>query len=415
MVPEIIGPMTLSLVFDRITFFFCCSLVFVLPVTTAGVEISAAGAIFFFILSKVCSPSAGRFDFWPGKAIVVPLALYLGWAMLSISWSHYPWLSSRAFVGKVLEAVCLLLVVSRTVNSPGRTHIFLVVLLTAAGIICLDGFWQLISGHDLFLDQIPADGRLQASFKHSNDFGSYLVVMSFITMAAAGIAVYRLRDGLNWRNSLGVLVSGVLFLMVWLALGLTYSRGAWISLGVASIVFLFLAGRFRLLTFGITGVFVCLFFPLLARIRNVQIISDSVTNSRIFDGSGRMGFWGDALHIIRDHLILGTGLNTYTMVIQDYARVWKAYPHNCYLQIAAELGVAGLALFLWFVAAVFLRVSRHIRQMPVAPDRWCHAALLAGWCGILAHSALDTTLYSAQLSSLFWVLTGFLLALAARV
>ncbi len=34
------------------------------------------------------------------------------------------------------------------------------------------------------------------------------------------------------------------------------------------------------------------------------------------------------------------------------------------------------------------------------------AALLAGCVGFLAHSFLDTQLYSLQLSTLFWILLG---------
>lgn len=65
-----------------------------------------------------------------------------------------------------------------------------------------------------------------------------------------------------------------------------------------------------------------------------------------------------ALHIVRDHPLLGVGLNNFTVRMDEYGRVsgWVRFlqpVHNLYLLIAAEIGLVGLVLFLCFMFSAF--------------------------------------------------------------
>ena len=82
------------------------------------------------------------------------------------------------------------------------------------------------------------------------------------------------------------------------------------------------------------------------------------------------------------------------------------YAHNCYLQIAAETGIVGLLSFLWLIGVFFIH---SIRSLMKIKDRFHHAVLSGISAGIivtLVHSAVDTNLYSLQLSVLFWIMLG---------
>ena len=182
---------------------------------------------------------------------------------------------------------------------------------------------------------------------------------------------------------------------------------------VAVVVFILFNRRFWPVVLAFMALFIVVFQPLLLKVRDVSLVSDAVMEQEkilSFNGNGRLTFWHDAINIIKDNPVLGTGLNTYTMVIKKYVTMWAIYPHNCYLQMGAELGLVGLALFLWFLTAIIVQVSFLIRRLPQAPERWLLAAFFAGWCGFLVHSGLDTTLYSSQLTAIFWVLTGAMAA-----
>jgi O-antigen ligase len=193
-------------------------------------------------------------------------------------------------------------------------------------------------------------------------------------------------------------------------MGFTFSRGAWFGLVCAGLVFLMFDKRTWLPGVLIVGLFFYIFQPLLIEGRHVTLIKDNVhaTGLGSVGGSGRITYWQDAWRIIGDNPVLGAGLNTYTKVIKQYVEVNQNYAHNCYLQVAAELGVVGLAVILWVFAAVFVFFSRKILAEGFGEDRLVLIGLMAGWVGLLVESSVDNTFYSVQLSSLLWVMMGLI-------
>lgn len=93
----------------------------------------------------------------------------------------------------------------------------------------------------------------------------------------------------------------------------------------------------------------------------------------------RFLFWGVGLEMIRANPLLGVGANNYeaafpeararfaerhpgSALVSMNEHLLVVYAHNEYLQLAAELGAVGLALFLLFASALaytFLRALRH--------------------------------------------------------
>ncbi|MBF0594474.1 MAG: O-antigen ligase family protein [Candidatus Omnitrophica bacterium] len=406
--------MPLIFLIDRGIFLLLCFLVFFLPSSNAIVQIFSGLLIFFYLVKKFCIERvAGRLATFD-RAVFWPLLLFLGWALLTVFISHYPVLSLRAFVGKLMKVAGLMVITYEALNSCRRINIFIGFLLTAAMIIVLDSLWQMYSGHDFFVHSLYISGRVMASFKHPNDLGAYLVFMILPALVLVFVfcaETFKQYSGLKVFRAFGW---GALTVLLVAVLGQTYSRGAWLGSTVAVLVFLFFARRFWFLLLGGVALFGAVFLPMLFQHRNVSFISESAGNSCSLSGSGRIGYWEDAIRIIAEHPVFGTGINTYTQVIKTYNTVWKAYPHNCYLQMGAELGLVGLGLFLWFLGAVITVIARQLWNMPKQPYRWLCAAFFAGWCGVLAHSALDTTFYSSQLSVLLWVMTGFILAFSTN-
>ena len=88
------------------------------------------------------------------------------------------------------------------------------------------------------------------------------------------------------------------------------------------------------------------------------------------------------------------------------------YPHNCYLQTAAEVGIPGLMVFLWMLgrlmkgALVFIKRSTHLF------DQNLMLGLSAGFIGYLGHSFFDTCFYNVKLNALMWITMGFIAAVA---
>jgi O-Antigen ligase len=77
-------------------------------------------------------------------------------------------------------------------------------------------------------------------------------------------------------------------------------------------------------------------------------------------GSNRYDFWRVAVHQFRDHPLQGAGADNFA---DDYVRERRSteeplYPHSLLIRIPAQIGVVGSLLFLGFVAAAGLAVTR---------------------------------------------------------
>jgi putative inorganic carbon (HCO3(-)) transporter len=127
--------------------------------------------------------------------------------------------------------------------------------------------------------------------------------------------------------------------------------------------------------------------------------------------SDRLHYWEAAVRIIKDHPLTGIGLNTYAKVIKEYSPRYPNYAHNSYLQVAAELGLPGLAVVLWVLAGPLIFALRKIRTITDPLWSGILGAMAAGYIALLAESALDTTFYSVQLSMMVWIMMALLVAI----
>jgi O-antigen ligase len=189
-------------------------------------------------------------------------------------------------------------------------------------------------------------------------------------------------------------------------LGLTYSRGGWLSLALALII-LSIGERTLLvrMIFGITA-FVAYFTVRMVRER------EFLEWTNVLASFGRGTYWKEALTIIRDRPIFGFGLNTYSIVGRRFNEGWGGYPHNCYLHMTAEIGIVGLMSFVWIAVALYKVVFAAMARVVKPFERSLLKGALAGFSGFLIHSAFDTFFYSVQLGSLMWIMMGMLVSLS---
>jgi O-antigen ligase len=108
---------------------------------------------------------------------------------------------------------------------------------------------------------------------------------------------------------------------------------------------------------------------------------------------GRFHFWYIAWRIFLDHPILGTGLDSFATMFQQYDtwngrfRVERA--HNEYLQTLSDSGIIG---FVCVSAFIYLLFKRGLRVISCERDdlfRGIAIGALAGCLGVLIHSFFD--------------------------
>ena len=127
--------------------------------------------------------------------------------------------------------------------------------------------------------------------------------------------------------------------------------------------------------------------------------------------NNRLPHWAAAAQMFEQNPVNGIGARNYKFSYPDYAddEVFRGQPHLFLLEVAAETGTIGLvgyALFLVFVVALLVRLTRQ-RRFEAVP--WGMALLLAAF-------PLNATLsiYAHFMSALIWYLAMMFFAVAAR-
>ncbi len=130
-------------------------------------------------------------------------------------------------------------------------------------------------------------------------------------------------------------------------------------------------------------------------------------------GSYRLGVWRNALIVAREHLLTGTGPNTFLYAItEQLQRAGLSYPesydsaHNGYVTILVENGLPALAAYVAFLGVMLTLGIRRARKRP-----WLWMTTLAVGC----YALQDFFSFSICLvSPMFWAVAGMHAAELAR-
>lgn len=189
---------------------------------------------------------------------------------------------------------------------------------------------------------------------------------------------------------------------------LTFSRGGAIGLLMGCLTYLALSNpevlalqgnRLRLVIFSGALLLVFLSPPVFSRFLTSFSFSDTSSTERI-------ALWKEAAQAISQSPILGVGLGNYLSMARPlYDPKTPFYAHNLYLDVAAEIGLVGLVLFLMLFVWSAAKVYRMRRLSP-----W--AAPIGGALTLyLVHSLVETALFSLHVTILLALLFAVALSL----
>ncbi|HET7560325.1 MAG TPA: O-antigen ligase family protein, partial [Limnochordia bacterium] len=122
----------------------------------------------------------------------------------------------------------------------------------------------------------------------------------------------------------------------------------------------------------------------------------------------RILIWRASWHMLRDHPWFGIGGGTFVKLYPAYRLDpyhWPvSMPHNLELNVAVQLGIVGLALFV----SVTVLGALQLRGRP--QRRSVYGGALFAVAALLLRDQVDITLFKATVAAPFWVLGGLLLA-----
>ncbi len=336
----------------------------------------------------------------------IPLLLFLDMAIITAMFtSGYVNISMGAFFFKTLEYLLIFIITVETINTRGRITNILIALSISALIVGFDGIYQQITGFD-FLRHFPlyADVKVSAAFQFSNNLGTYLAAVIPIPV---GLVLFKAADK-KYR-----FILSALSLLLIICLLLSQARGAWLGFIFGFLFVSLFSGKKNFL---LAVSFLIIFAVSAGLFGNVYIKEQIKSFAHLKTDQStndRMVMWKTALRMIADRPIMGQGLGTFMHSFEkfkpkSYHEI--VYAHNCYLQMAAEIGIFGLLAFLWFILSL-LRTA--YSKLFTQKDIFLKAVAIGMVGGILAYlvnSFFDNNLYSLPLAVLFWALSGLAVA-----
>lgn len=250
--------------------------------------------------------------------------------------------------------------------------------------------------------------RAEASFAHPTSLALFLI-LSFPTAFA-----FALKGPVRWRWLM--MICGVLALF---GLILTETRGSIIGAGIALIWMTIKWAPFRRLALTALGIVAVVTVVNLGSVTSagpVTVVSDRLTTlSLSSQGDQRLQIWETTPEIVAQHPFFGVGQGNFPVVspsfgLTDVGGVPFDHAHDLFLNVAAELGLVGLALLL-FMLFELLRSARQSlanRESELYP---LAVALSASMLGVLVNSVTEYPLRQNLILATILIDIGLLLAI----
>ncbi len=297
---------------------------------SALLELGAAGLLAAALAAPVWRLRARRPE-WPPLA--APLAAWLAWSALACAWSPSSALALRLW-GHWLAAATVYALLFHLADRGKDLRPVAAAALAAGAVVAVLGIGQAVWGWTFVPQAFPPS----ATFANKN--------------IAAQFAVGVLPLGLAWmtgsRRDRSWAALGMALLVVFVAL--TRTRSAAAAVVVETLVLAAWWGRGRRWLWATAAVAAAVIVAVVA----LQWRSASAGSVARVSVEGRAAIWRNTLVMIREHPLIGVGLGAHSVIYPAYhrravvdplfsSRVQLDFAHNDYLQLTAELGVAGAA------------------------------------------------------------------------
>ena len=344
----------------------------------------------------------------------VPLLAFLalGFLLMNTVFDYY----SIAVDGyrATVQYMLWFFVVTRMLRNDRDFRTLYYTMVALATVIALHGIYQFIVAVPIpsnWTDQAEQSVRTRvfSIFGSPNIMGDYMVM--FAPMAA-GLAYYLPK---TWQK---LLAWACAFAMCFACL-FTMSRGAWVAMAVAVVLFCLLVDR-RLFALLVVAAVAAMFLPFVAS-RIGYLFTEQFAESTARGGRASRWHYGLNYLVESGHPWLGLGLGMFGGAIAMQTKIidqWDYfYLDNYYLKIMVEMGYLGFIFFVVLLAALVLIGLRCVRRsglihraggprmQPLA------AGILSGLCGVLAHCYFENIFEEPYMMAYFWMMAAMLVYL----
>jgi hypothetical protein len=268
-------------------------------------------------------------------------------------------------------------------------------------------------------EYLKSGGNIWGSFINRDHFAGYL---EMVIPLGIGFLLYRLPripalPGTPWRVRLARFLASetmtscsllfVLVLVMTAVLFATFSRGGILAYGGSLVLMAFMSWqrhslKRRALPLAILAfvVFITVVFSSWDRLEDRFSALEQ-------DHVSRLEVWRDAIEIVRDYPVFGTGLGTFKNAFMRYQRSMPRslfdHAHNDYLELATDTGIVGFLLGMGMVVFFIWNVLRRWRKKHGMFGKCIALGGMGSLSAIAVHSFVDFNLHIPANALLFTV------------
>ncbi|MBE7047910.1 MAG: hypothetical protein E7393_00855 [Ruminococcaceae bacterium] len=339
----------------------------------------------------------------------VPMASYIAFFGLTLvlgTLTSFTFIKSMQILFLHIVFIAFYFVAFQALSTSKKWRGALVLFLLSSGVVSLLGIYQNFAGVNSTASWVDAEMfnqikvRVYATFGNPNVLGEYLIIM--ISLALAVI----------WKSKTNgqKTIYCALFAALGLCMIFTWSRGAWLGVVLAAVLFLLIMDK----RWTLVGMIAILALPMLLgadspitdRILSIGNTADSSTAYRV-------SIWQASINMIQDFWMNGIGLGSdaFSMIYPKYAMAganFALHSHNLFLQIWVETGIAGIISFLVLILA-FVRqsISLSMYQNRCNFNSAIAIALATGLLGFMFQGLTDNVWYNYKMLLIFWIVMAF--------
>lgn len=338
----------------------------------------------------------------------LPLTLFFVLACVSLLVPDPPYLkyAIREFREVIIEPLLMYLLVVRFFKTSREAFRLLDFLMVSGVIISLIGLYEFV--FNVASDVVRAEGvsRVVGVYDHPDNLGLFLGRV--ITIVACVVFFYK--GGWNLRRKL----YAAALVPLTLALILSFSRGAWLAVGITMLIVVLVVGSKRgLIVYGIGVVLAVAAIPFVHLQRITSLFSlDSGSNAT------RLDVWQSAIQMIHDHFFTGIGLDQFLYQYEikyvnpnAWLERFISHPHNLVLDYWLRLGIIGPIVLAWLLfnfIKLALNLIRNYRDKSnnskTKANRHIVAlAMLASMLDFAIHGMVDNSYFLVDLAIIFCV------------
>ena len=355
--------------------------------------------------------------------ISIAIGAYLFWLLFTSISSSMPIVSLKLLVTRLWFISSFYVLAYAWFQKKSNVHRFVKAYLTGLSLVAL---YTIVQHSAMGFEHEVAHWVMSPFFK---DHTSYGMALALLLPFSYYLTKYSETQAIK-------LMFTCVFILLIIALILSYTRAAWLSCVLALCVYIIMKLKIRfslLLSFFIFSMSFILIFQtdiLMVLEKNSQDSSDSFLehiesmSNVTTDASNleRINRWKSAIRLFEDRPHFGWGPGTYQFHYAPYQNYYEktvistnagdmGNAHSEYLSALAETGWPGLLVFLIFITTVFLKAIVLHPKLEDKREQWMVMACILGLVTYFSHALLNNFLDMDKASVPVWAFIALIVVL----